>query len=81
MAGLTAIVGDGSPEMAALRAPPAGIKQRRTGFIHEDAARTAQMIAHVVDDRHELETGAPDPVAQRPTVEVDPLPFEHPGLR
>jgi hypothetical protein len=57
-----------------------GSKHRRPGLVDEDAVRTAQMAAHVVDDRHQVEAGATDPVAERPAVERDPLPPEDLGL-
>ena len=38
------------------------------------------MGAHVVDDRHKVETGTTDPVAERAAVKVDTLPLEDLGL-
>ena len=73
-------IGDDRPEEAALGGLSARVQHRRAGFIHEDAIGTAQMRAHVVDDRHEVETGTPDPVAERAAVQVDPLPLEDLGL-
>jgi len=34
----------------------------------------------VIDDRHQVETGAADPVAERAAVQIDPLPLEDLGL-
>lgn len=38
------------------------------------------MGPHVVDDRHQVEAGAADPVAERAAIDLDPLPPEDPGL-
>ena len=38
------------------------------------------MSLHVVDDRHQVEAGAPRPVAECATVEVETLPLEDPRL-
>jgi hypothetical protein len=38
------------------------------------------MGAHVVDDRHQVETGAADPVAKGAAIEMDALPLEDLGL-
>jgi hypothetical protein len=37
------------------------------------------MGLHVVDHGHQVEARAPDPVAERAAVEVEPLPLEDPG--
>ncbi len=79
-AAMAAIVGDDGPEVAALRGLPARIKHRRPRLVDEDPVGAAQMGAHVVDDRHQVEARAPDPVAERAAVEVEPLPLEDPGL-
>ena len=79
-AAMAAIVGDDGPEVTALRSLPPRVQHRRAGLVDEDAVRTAQMGAHVVDDRHQVETGAADPVAERAAVDLDPLPPEDPGL-
>ena len=50
------------------------------GLVDEDAIRPAQMGPHVVDDRHQVEAGAADPVAERAAIDLDPLPPEDPGL-
>lgn len=77
---MTAIVRHDGPEEAALGSLSARVQHRGTGFVDEDAIGTAQMGPHVVDDRHQVEAGAADPVAERAAVEVDPLPLEDPGL-
>jgi len=91
---MAAIIGHDRPEVTALGGLSARIEHRRAGFIDEDAVGAAQMGAHVVDDRHEVElrgTVAPvgrrkppkraaDPVAERTAIEVDPLPLEDFGL-
>jgi hypothetical protein len=38
------------------------------------------MGAHVVDDRHQVETGTTNPVAERTPIQIDSLPFEDLGL-
>lgn len=73
---MAAIIGYDRPEIAALGAFQARFQHRRAGFIHEDAMGAAQMGAHVVDDRHEVETGPADPVAERAAIQVDPLSLE-----
>ena len=46
----------------------------------EDAVRAAQMGPHLVDDRHQVETGAANPIAKGAAIQIDPLPFEDFGL-
>ena len=75
-AGMAAIIGNHGPEIAALGGLPPRVQHGRAGFIDEDAVRAAQMDAHVVDDRHQMETGAADPVAERAPIQIDPLPLE-----
>jgi hypothetical protein len=77
---MAAVVGDDGPEEAALGGLSARVQHRCPGFIDKDAVRAAQMGLHVIDDRHQMEAGATDPVAERAPVEVDPLPFEDLGL-
>jgi len=77
---MTSVVSDDGPEEAAPGAFQARVQHRRAGFIHEDAVCAAQMGTHMVDDRHQVETGAADPVAERAAVQVDPLPPEDLGL-
>jgi len=73
-------VGHDGPEEAALGGLSARVQHRRVGFIHKDAVCAAQMSLHVLDDGHQVETGAPDPVAERAAVQIDPLPLEDLGL-
>jgi hypothetical protein len=77
---MAAIVRQHGPEVTALCGLSARVQHRCTGFIHEDAVRAAQMGLPVVDDRHQVETGAADPVAERASVQIDPLPLEDLGL-
>ena len=73
---MAAVVGDDGPEEAALGGLSARVQHRCPGFIDKDAVRAAQMVLHVVDDRHQVEAGASDPVAKRAAIQIDPLPFE-----
>lgn len=77
---MAAIVGHDGPEEAAPGGLSARVQHRRTGLIDEDAVRSAQMGFHVIDDRHQVETGATDPVAERAAIEVYPLALEDLGL-
>src|SRR6056297_1130006 len=77
---MAAIIGDHSPEVSALRASSTGIKNRGAGFINEEPPGITKMPAHVLDDRSEMETGTPHPVAERAAIEADPLPLEDLGL-
>ena len=77
---MSTIIGYDGPEVTALCGLSAWVQHRRAGFIDKDAVRAAQMGAHVVDDRHQVEACATHPVAQCPTVKVDPLPLEDLGL-
>ena len=45
-----------------------------------NSAVPVDLVALVVDDGHQVETGPPDPVAERAAVQVDPLPLEDLGL-
>ncbi len=71
---VTTVVGHHRPEVSALGGLSARIEHWRAGFIDEDAVRLAQMSAHVVDDGHQVEAGATDPVAERAPIQIDPLP-------
>ena len=77
---MTTIVGHNSPDVSALCRFSPRVQHRRAGLVDEDAIRTAQMDLHVVDHRHQVETGAADPVAKRAAIQVDPLPLEDLGL-
>lgn len=55
---MTAIIGHHGPEVAAPGGLAARVQHRGAGFVHDDAVRAAQMGTHVVDDRHQVETGA-----------------------
>jgi hypothetical protein len=95
-AAMAAIVGDDSPEEAALGGHAARVRHRRAGLVHDDAVRTAPKGLPV--DRHRAASRgavapvrrrkpperadgrAADPVAGGATVELDPLPPEAPGL-
>lgn len=79
-AAMAAIFGYDGPEVTALGGLADRIEHRRAGLIHKDAVRAAQMGPHVVDHRHQVETGAADPVAEGAAIEVDPLPLEDFGL-
>jgi hypothetical protein len=71
---------DDAPEVAAPGAPASGVEHRGTGLVDEDAVGAAQRLAHVPDDRLEMEAGAPDPVAERAPVKLDALPPVDAGL-
>jgi hypothetical protein len=73
-------VRDDAPEVAAPGAPSSGIEHRRTRLVDEDPVGAAQRLAHVPDDRLEMEAGAPDPVAERAPVKLDALPAVDAGL-
>ena len=77
---MAAIVGHDGPEVAALGGLAARVQHRRAGLVDEDAVRAAQMGLHVIDDRHQVETGAADPVAERAAIQIDPLSLEDLGL-
>lgn len=77
---MSAIIGHDGPEEAALCGLSAGIQHWRAGLVDEDPIRTAQMSAHVVDDRRQVEAGAPHPVAKRAAIQINPLPLEDLGL-
>ena len=77
---MTAIISNHGPEVAALGGLPPRVQHRRAGLIHEDAVRAAQMGAHLVDHRHQVETGAANPIAKGAAIQIDPLPFEDLGL-
>ncbi len=77
---MAAIIRHHGPEVAALCGFSARVQHRCPGFIDKDAVRAAQMGFHVIDDRHQVETGAADPVAERAPVQIDPLPLEDLGL-
>ena len=63
---MTAIISNHGPEVAALGGLAPRVQHRRAGFVHEDAVRAAQMGAHVVDDRHQVELrGTVAPVGRR----------------
>jgi hypothetical protein len=38
------------------------------------------MGPHLVDHRHQVETGAANPIAKGAAIQIDPLPFEDFGL-
>jgi len=61
---MTTVISDDSPEEAALGAFQARFQHRRAGFINEDPVCATQMGTHMVDDRHQVETGPPNPVAE-----------------
>ena len=77
---MAAIVRHHGPEVTALCSLSARVQHGCTGFIDKDAVRVAQMGAHVVDHRHQVETGPTDPVSECPPVRIDPLPLEDFGL-
>src|SRR5690606_37399988 len=77
---MPAIVGYDGPEIATPGGLAARVQNRRAGLVDEDPVGGAQMGLHVVDHGHQVEAGAPDPVAERAAVEVEPLPLEDPGL-
>ncbi len=77
---MAAIVGHDSPEEAVLGGLAARVEHRRAGLVDEDAIRPAQMGPHVIDDRHQVEAGATDPVTERAAIQIDPLPLEDLGL-
>src|SRR6056297_1837462 len=90
---MAAIIGHDGPEVAALGGLRPGSRTgardssvarqaiaQQSARGDEDANGTAQMSAHMVDDGHQVEAGAPRPVAERAAVEMEPLPLEDPGL-
>jgi len=77
---MTTVVGHDGPEEAALGGLAARVQHRRAGLVGKDAVRAAQMSFHVIDDRHQVETGTADPVAKCASIQIDPLPLEDLGL-
>jgi len=77
---MAAIIGHDRPEISALGGLSARVQHGRSRFVDKDTVRAAQMGFHVIDDRHQVETGATDPVAEGAAIEVDPLPPEDLGL-
>ncbi len=76
--GVALVIRNGGPEIASLGFPLSGIEQRRLGFSgikrrprrhcpferHEDTISAFQPLSEVIDDRTEVEAGAPNPVGQ-----------------
>lgn len=80
-AAMAAIVGDHRPGTGRSLWPRAPrVQHRRAGFVDEDAGGPAQMCLPVPDDRHQMETGAPRPVAEGATIEIEALALEDVGL-
>ena len=77
---MAAVVGHDSPEITALGGLPARVQNWGAGLVHEDPVEGAQMGLHLVDHRHQVEAGAPRPVAERAAAEIQPLPLEDPRL-
>ena len=63
-----------------LRADAAPLGPRSLRTVHEDPVGSLQVRPHLLDDRLEVEAGAPDPVAQGRPVEGNPLPPVDLGL-
>ena len=72
-AAVPTIVAGNRPKEALLDVSPARIEHWRGGLVHKDTIGGGLMLAHVVDDRLEVEAGSSCPIAQRRTIQLDAL--------
>lgn len=68
---MTPIVCNDGPEVSGLRFSPSG--NRGAGFVHEYPVHAFQALLKVIGDRAQMKAGAPDPDAERRSVQRDPL--------
>ena len=78
---MAAIIGHYGPEVAAIGGLPPRIQHRRAGFVDKDAVRAAQMGAHMIDDWHQVEAGAANPIAKGPQSRSIPCRLKIPAWR
>jgi hypothetical protein len=64
------------PELTGLGAPAPGIEHGRCGLVGKQLARALQRLQQSLVHRPEQESGAPDPVGERRTIEDDALTGE-----
>ena len=62
------------PEIPGLCPAPARVQNRRCGLVHEQLARSFQVLGESVGYGTEVEGGCPHPISERAAVNIDPGP-------